>query len=1012
MNGNAMALLATFVGVGKHLDADIRDLIGATRDAKALHALFLDTIPGSKPVLLADYDATAANIRKALQGTLGSATASDTVVFFFSGHGSHDHRLAASDTELSNLAASSIGMEELAQLFKSTKAKAVLCILDCCFSGGAPAKVLEDSPIPKTPGVPFDALIGEGRVLLTASKTDEVAYELPQIRHGILTKALLDVLLSATSDVNILSIASEIMQRVQAEAARMGVVQTPVLLGSVTGGLLLPPLKRGKAFYEAFPELKRVAITADINDLVGLGFPQSIVNEWVARYSSGLNQLQLEAINKHGIAEGNSLLVIAPTSAGKTFVGEIAAAKAISDGKKAIFLLPYKALVNEKYDQFSALYGTKVGMRVIRCSGDYNDDIGAFLKGKYDLALLTYEMFLQIVVGSPSVLNQLGLIVIDEAQFVTDPTRGISVELLLTFILAAREKGVSPQIIALSAVIGDANNFHEWLGCELLFHTHRPVPLVEGVIDRNGTYQFIDEAGKEGVTQLLSSRDVQVRREKPSTQDLLVPLIRKLISQGEKVIVFRNARGPAQGCAAYLARDLGLSPAAEALQQLPNGDNSSASSVLRDCLQGGTAFHNSNLTREERIVVEQAFREPKSPLRVLAATTTVAAGINTPASTVILAENEFLGEDGRAFSVAEYKNMAGRAGRLGFNEKGKAIIYAETSMERAALFNKYVRGALERLQSSFNPAQIETWLVRLLAQVARIPRSEVAILLLNTYAGYLETRRNPQWRAQMTQQIERLIQRMIGLGLIEVEADNVSLSLLGRACGRSSLSFGSAMRLIEIIRSVPEHLLSGTNLMGVMQGLPAEEIGYTPLLQGTKEAVRVDQAIHRFGREIVESLQRYAGDQLEFYGRCKRAAVLYDWISGRRLDEIENDYSTTPYRGRIEYGDIRRFADTTRFHLQSAANILAVLLLGKNPQAEIDAVLKQLEIGIPARAIELLRLPLTLTRGEYLALAARGMSNTAQLWAAGKDSLIAILGKDRGQQLERFRPKTAAEASG
>lgn len=133
------------------------------------------------------------------------------------------------------------------------------------------------------------------------------------------------------------------------------------------------------------------------------------------------------------------------------------------------------------------------------------------------------------------------------------------------------------------------------------------------------------------------------------------------------------------------------------------------------------------------------FRDPKSHLRVLAATTTVAAGINTPASTVILAENEFLGEDGRAFTVAEYKNMAGRAGRLGFNEKGKSMIYAETPMERAVLFNRYVRGRLERLQSSFNPAQIETWLVRLLAQVAKVSRAEVAVLLLNTYAGYLET---------------------------------------------------------------------------------------------------------------------------------------------------------------------------------------------------------------------------------------------------------------------------------
>lgn len=120
----------------------------------------------------------------------------------------------------------------------------------------------------------------------------------------------------------------------------------------------------------------------------------------------------------------------------------------------------------------------------------------------------------------------------------------------------------------------------------------------------------------------------------------------------------------------------------------------------------------------------------------------------------------------------------------------------------------------------------------------------------------------------MAQQIERLIQRMINLGLIEVEADKVSLSLLGRACGRSSLSFDAAMRLIEIVRSVPDRLLGGINLMALMQGLPAEEMGYTPMLQGAREAVRVDQAMHRFDREIVMSLQRYAGENLEFFARC------------------------------------------------------------------------------------------------------------------------------------------------
>jgi len=158
-----MALRSTFIGVGKYTDPNIRELVGATRDAKALHALFADNAESTAPVLLVDYDATIENIRSGLNATLGAASPDDIAVFFFSGHGSRDHRLAASDTRLDALHETTLSMEELAHLFKTTKAKAVLCVLDCCFSGGAPAKVLEDSPIPRDPATPLEVLVGEGR---------------------------------------------------------------------------------------------------------------------------------------------------------------------------------------------------------------------------------------------------------------------------------------------------------------------------------------------------------------------------------------------------------------------------------------------------------------------------------------------------------------------------------------------------------------------------------------------------------------------------------------------------------------------------------------------------------------------------------------------------------------------------------------------------------------------------------------------------------------------------------
>lgn len=1005
-----MALLATFVGAGKFADSNISELVGPARDATALHALFADSIPDSKATLLVDEAATAQNIRDALRATLDAAQEDDVVVFSFSGHGSHTHHIAAFDTVLADLLNTSIGMEELAAAFCATKAKAVLCILDCCFSGGAPAKVIEDTPIPRDAGMGLEVLVGEGRILLAASNVDEEAYEAPRTRHGILSKALIDLFINAQGPVDLLASLSEVMKTVQAEAARLGVIQTPVLLGKVTGGLFIPKLTPGKLFYSAFPELQQIQVSGDINDLLNLGFPRPVVEEWTARYPQGLNALQLEAINRYGIANGKSLLVVAPTSSGKTFIGELGAAEAIAEGRKAVFLLPYKALVNEKFEQFLDLYSGKLGMRVIRCSGDYNDDIGAFVKGKYDLALLTYEMFLQIVVGNPPLLGKIGLVVLDEAQFITDPGRGISVELLLTYVLAAEERGITPQIIALSAVIGDANEFHQWLKADLLFYTERPVPLIEGVIDRNGHYQYVDENGLEKTEQLLQPYEVQVRREKASAQDLIVPLTKKLVHEGEKVLIFRNRRGPAQGCANYLAEDLGLPPASNALDELPDGDVSTASRALKQCLQGGTAFHNSNLTREEKVVVERAYRDPNGPLRVLAATTTVAAGINTPASTVILAENEFIGDDGRPFTVAEYKNMAGRAGRLGFNEKGKSVIYAETPAERYFLFNKYVRGTLERLHSSFDPRQIETWLVRLLAQTGRIPRGDVFRLLANTYAGYLEIRRDPRWRDRMKGELDSLVDRMIALGLIDVETDRISLSLLGRACGQSSLSFESAMRLIEIVRGMQPPLVTATNLVGLMQGLPAEEMGWTPLAKGTKESVRVSQATQRFGRDVVWLLQRHAQDQPEFYGRSKRAAILFDWVNGRGTEQIETEFTTSPYQGKIEYGDIRRFADMTRYHLQSAANILAVLLLDANPHEEIQAMLKQLEVGLPASALKLLELPVPLTRGEYINLANAGILEPDRVWAASDAALEGLLGKTRAAQLMKKRPKPQEKA--
>ena len=127
-------------------------------------------------------------------------------------------------------------------------------------------------------------------------------------------------------------------------------------------------------------------------------------------------------------------------------------------------------------EDFAALYGD-AGLRVIRCSGDFTDETGLLLSGRYDIAFLTYEMFLSLGVSSPHICALWGWWCSTKASSSTDPGRGISVELLLTLLLASRSRGIAPQLIVLSAVIGAIKSFDEWLGTKPLIWTKRPVPL-------------------------------------------------------------------------------------------------------------------------------------------------------------------------------------------------------------------------------------------------------------------------------------------------------------------------------------------------------------------------------------------------------------------------------------------------------------------------------------------------------------------------------------------------------
>ena len=124
---------------------------------------------------------------------------------------------------------------------------------------------------------------------------------------------------------------------------------------------------------------------------------------------------------------------------------------------------------------------------------------------------------------------------IDEVQTVVDPGRGAELEFLLTLIKSRKDQGVEPQLIALSAVLGDLGGLDSWLDAHLLHRTERPVPLDEGVLELSGTYRYKGADGVEHTEQLIPPQWGDPRAKHPA--DSAGPEAGR---EGQQVIVIRG----------------------------------------------------------------------------------------------------------------------------------------------------------------------------------------------------------------------------------------------------------------------------------------------------------------------------------------------------------------------------------------------------------------------------------------------------------------------------------------
>jgi len=456
-----------------------------------------------------------------------------------------------------------------------------------------------------------------------------------------------------------------------------------------------------------------------------------------AGYPFGLDPFQMEACA--ALEGGRSVLVAAPTGAGKTVVGEFAVHLALAEGRKCFYTTPIKALSNQKFGDLVRTYGAE---RVGLLTGDNS------VNGDAPVVVMTTEVLRNMLYASSPALANLGYVVMDEVHYLSDRMRGaVWEEVILHLPEVVR-------LVSLSATVSNAEEFGEWLGevrgdTAVIVEEHRPVPLWQHVMVGTRLYDlFVDDEQKVVSPELMRiARDEQRfsrtgdrrpqrgghrkrSQDTPSRVDVVERLDRAGLLPG---IVFVFSRA---GCDAAVMQCLrsGLrltTPAEreeveayvhERCSHIPEEDLG----VLgyHEWLEGlgrGIASHHAGLLPTFKEVVEELF--VRGLVQVVFATETLALGINMPARSVVLERlSKWNGETHADVTAGEYTQLTGRAGRRGIDVEGHAVVLWQPGIDPRAVAG-LASTRTYPLRSSFRPSY--NMAVNLVGQVGQSDAREI-----------------------------------------------------------------------------------------------------------------------------------------------------------------------------------------------------------------------------------------------------------------------------------------------